>query len=182
MERAKVSASGAAAAAVAAAAAAEKRKKFEESKESRIDAKQVIDELIKSANLEHDESEQGEQHVGSSACSGRCHLFRLFCFRSLRIAAERHHETRTSSVGRQWTQIGFWKRMVMRGRVSFPFPVSLSPAHHPAALVRSSAWFVDRRRIATRIRSASVQTTIFQMKRKKNKKKNRRRRKTSGER
>jgi len=58
MERAKVSASGAAAAAVAAAAAAEKRKKFEESKESRIDAKQVIDELIKSANLEHDESEQ----------------------------------------------------------------------------------------------------------------------------
>ena len=113
MERAKVSASGAAAAAVAAAAAAEKRKKFEESKESRIDAKQVIDELIKSANLEHDESEQGEQHVGSSACSGRCHLFRLFCFRSLRIAAERHHETRTSSVGRQWTQIGFWKRMVM---------------------------------------------------------------------
>ena len=50
MERAKGSAA-------AAAAAADKRK---ESKESRIDAKQVIDDLIKSANLlEHDESEQG---------------------------------------------------------------------------------------------------------------------------
>lgn len=49
MERAKGSAA-------AAAAAADKRK---ESKESRIDAKQVIDDLIKSANLlEHDESEQ----------------------------------------------------------------------------------------------------------------------------
>jgi len=34
----------------------EKRKKMEESKESRICAKQVIDDLIKSANLEHDES------------------------------------------------------------------------------------------------------------------------------
>ena len=92
----------------------------------------------------------------------------IFFSHSLRIAAERQQETRTSSVGKQWTQIGFWKGMVMWGRVSFPFPVSLSPPHHPAALFRSSAWFVivDRRRIATRIHSASFQATIFQMEKK----------------
>lgn len=39
---------------------ADKRKKLEEqSKESRIDAKQVIDDLIKSANLEHDVHAEG---------------------------------------------------------------------------------------------------------------------------
>lgn len=36
-----------------------RQNKLEESTVSRIDAKQVIDELIKSANLENDESEQG---------------------------------------------------------------------------------------------------------------------------
>ena len=37
----------------------DKRKKMEDSKESRIDAKQVIDDLIKSANLEHDVNAEG---------------------------------------------------------------------------------------------------------------------------
>ena len=41
----------------------EKRKKMEESKESRICAKQVIDDLIKSANLEHDESAEGNLNL-----------------------------------------------------------------------------------------------------------------------
>lgn len=46
----------------ASGAADAKRKKMEEAgKESRIDAKQVIDDLIKSANLEHDESAEGER-------------------------------------------------------------------------------------------------------------------------
>lgn len=59
MERPKIATTGSAAAAAASAAAADKRKKSEEasaSKESRIDARQVIDDLIKSANLEHDEN------------------------------------------------------------------------------------------------------------------------------
>lgn len=44
----------------ASSAAVDKRKKLEEtSKESRIDAQQVIDDLIKSANLEHDVHDQG---------------------------------------------------------------------------------------------------------------------------
>jgi len=49
MERPKMLAAGA-------AGLLDKRKKMEETKESRIDAKQVIDDLIKSANLEHDEN------------------------------------------------------------------------------------------------------------------------------
>ena len=41
----------------------DKRKKLEEtSKESRIDAQQVIDDLIKSANLEHDVHDEGTFH------------------------------------------------------------------------------------------------------------------------
>ena len=62
MERPKIATTGSAAAAAASAAAADKRKKSEEasaSKESRIDARQVIDDLIKSANLEHDENAEG---------------------------------------------------------------------------------------------------------------------------
>ena len=43
--------------------AMDKRKKLEEtSKESRIDAQQVIDDLIKSANLEHDVHDEGTFH------------------------------------------------------------------------------------------------------------------------
>lgn len=56
MERAKLSAANA-------VAAADKRKKLDESKESRIDAKQVIDDLIKSANLGHDDSQGGMQII-----------------------------------------------------------------------------------------------------------------------
>ena len=52
MERPKMLAAGA-------AGLLDKRKKMEETKESRIDAKQVIDDLIKSANLEHDENAEG---------------------------------------------------------------------------------------------------------------------------
>ena len=62
MERPKIATTGSAAAAAASAAAADTRKKSEEasaSKESRIDARQVIDDLIKSANLEHDENAEG---------------------------------------------------------------------------------------------------------------------------
>lgn len=45
----------------AGAGVVDKRKKLDEpSKESRIDAKQVIDDLIKSANLEHDVHDQGK--------------------------------------------------------------------------------------------------------------------------
>ncbi len=44
--------------------AVDKRKKLEEtSKESRIDAQQVIDDLIKSANLEHDVHDEGIRFV-----------------------------------------------------------------------------------------------------------------------
>lgn len=51
----------------ASSGAVDKRKKLEEtSKESRIDAQQVIDDLIKSANLEHDVHDQGIDSFGHS--------------------------------------------------------------------------------------------------------------------
>ena len=55
MERPKILATNAA----GGGGGADKRKKMEGGKESRIDAKQVIDDLIKSANLEHDDSAAG---------------------------------------------------------------------------------------------------------------------------
>jgi len=56
MERPKILATNAAGGGGGGGGGADKRKKMEGGKESRIDAKQVIDDLIKSANLEHDDS------------------------------------------------------------------------------------------------------------------------------
>lgn len=62
-----------------------KRKKLEEAgKESRIDAKQVIDDLIKSANLEHDETAEGK----ASACTS--HSFATCPFWSDATARRAH--------------------------------------------------------------------------------------------
>ena len=86
---------------------ADKRKKLEErieSKESRIDARQVIDDLIKSANLENDVSAgEGKTRSTFLACRDRFTFFHLidpssFCLiiiPSVWITAERHHQKRT---------------------------------------------------------------------------------------
>lgn len=78
--------------------AIDKRRKLEEAgKESRIDAKQVIDDLIKSANLEHAGTE-GITHVTPCLkCSSSLIAFLFFFLRRtsrLRAAVEGHHQER----------------------------------------------------------------------------------------